>query len=143
MRRNIWKTRFLMREKLLKRFCFLQAETEALSATNNLYFCNDLIPIGKVVHAWRGPDAAHPPGPNTPLLSITSLITAAIYAGSSIRTVPQQRAGSPIACNLTQGHETLTSDPACDTSGSIVPQVSGKRAKNIPNLHPSRAPAAH
>lgn len=91
----------------------------------------------------RGPDAAHPPRPNTPLHSIMSLIMAAICTGSSIRTGPQQRSGSPIVCNPTQGHETLTSDPACDTSGSIVPQVSGKRAKNIPNLHHSRAPAAH
>lgn len=89
-----------------------------------------------------GPDADHPHRPNTRLLSIMSLIMAAICAGSSIRTGPEQRPGSPIACNPIQGHETLTSDPTCDTSGSVVPQVSGKRAKHIPGLHRSRAPVA-
>lgn len=59
---------------------------------------------------------------------------AAICAGLSFRTGPQQRPGDPIACNPTQGHETLTSDPTCDTSGSVVAQVGGERAKHIPGL---------
>lgn len=41
-----------------------------------------------------GPDADHPPRPNTRLLSIMSLIMAAICASSSIRTGPEQRPGS-------------------------------------------------
>lgn len=75
----------------------------------------------KVLHVWT-----IQPDQNTRLLSITSLIRAAICAGSSIRTGPEQRPGSPIACNPIRGHETLTFDTTCDTSGSVVPQVSGK-----------------
>ncbi|KAK1885925.1 Beta-amyrin synthase, partial [Dissostichus eleginoides] len=35
--------------------------------------------------------------------------------------------GNPI-----RGHETLTFDPTCDTSGSVVPQVSVERANTFP-----------
>ncbi len=74
------------------------------------------------------PDAEHPPRTSTRLFSITSLITAAICADTSIRTDPEQRLSNPTACNPTQGHETLTSDPSCDASGGGgVPQVCSKR----------------
>lgn len=34
--------------------------------------------------------------------------------------------------NPIRGHETLTFDPTCDTSGSVVPQVSIERANTFP-----------
>ncbi|KAJ4923151.1 hypothetical protein JOQ06_016491 [Pogonophryne albipinna] len=35
--------------------------------------------------------------------------------------------------NPIRGHETLTFDPTCDTSGSVVPQVSVERANTFPD----------
>lgn len=57
--------------------------------------------------------------------------------------VQSKELAAKIACNPTQGHEMLTSDPTCDTSGNVVPQVSGKCAKQpnkIPVLQHSCAP---
>lgn len=94
------------------------------------------------MYGMCGPDGDHPPRPNTHLLPVTSLIVAAIEASSSIRTGPEQRPCSSTSCNPIQGHETLTFDPTCDTSDSVVPQVSSKRANRIPSLLCSSTPVA-
>lgn len=119
----------------------VQAKMKKLITLDNLYLWNNLIQIVKC--CMYGLDAVHPSRPNTSLHFVISFIMATICAGSSIRTGPEQRAGSPVACNPIQGHEMLTSDPTCDTSGNVVPQVSGKCAKQsnkIPVLQHSRAP---
>ncbi|KAI4833203.1 hypothetical protein KUCAC02_016117 [Chaenocephalus aceratus] len=63
------------------------------------------------------------------LLSITSFIIAAFVRArlSGLGQNKDLAGGNPI-----RGHETLTFDPTCDTSGSVVPQVSIERANTFP-----------